>query len=342
SPTHSWTDSPGGNYGDNRNISLTSPVLNLTGMTGATLQFDHIYDLEAGWDYGHVEVSANGGTSWSTVASYSGVNHTTWETVAIEVPQLDGVANARVRFRLTSDTNTTEDGWHIDDILVRAIAPVQDFTLDASPGTAQICAGDDAQYSIIVGSISGFSSPVTLAASGQPAGSTAGFTPNPVAPPGSSLLTIGSTAGAAGGSYLVTVSGSASGSPGHAVSVLLEVGVTPAPPTLVAPPDGATGQPLRPVFEWTAAAGADAYTLEVDDDAGFGSPAISESGILGTTYVASIDLAGGTSYYWRVRSENLCGAGAGSSVFSFTTGSSLPFSDGFESGDTSAWSTTVP
>jgi hypothetical protein len=29
-------------------------------------------------------------------------------------------------------------------------------------------------------------------------------------------------------------------------------------------------------------------------------------------------------------------------VFSFTTGNPLPFSDGFESGDTSAWSNTVP
>ncbi|PWB71075.1 MAG: hypothetical protein C3F15_13140, partial [Holophagae bacterium] len=51
SPTHSWTDSPGGVYANNRNISLTSPLLDLTGMTGATLQFAHIYDLETGYDY---------------------------------------------------------------------------------------------------------------------------------------------------------------------------------------------------------------------------------------------------------------------------------------------------
>jgi hypothetical protein len=29
-------------------------------------------------------------------------------------------------------------------------------------------------------------------------------------------------------------------------------------------------------------------------------------------------------------------------VFSFTTESLMPFADGFESGDTSAWSATVP
>jgi hypothetical protein len=54
------------------------------------------------------------------------------------------------------------------------------------------------------------------------------------------------------------------------------------------------------------------------------------------------DLENATTYFWRVRSENLCGAGAASTVFSFTTGSLLPFEDGFESGDASAWSAAVP
>jgi len=120
SPTHSWTDSPGTNYADYRNVSLTSPVLDLTGMTGAALEFDHIYDLEDGYDFGYVEVSANGGTSWEAVASYNGEGHTVWETATIALPQLDGVATSRIRFRLETDSSMTFDGWHVDDILVRA------------------------------------------------------------------------------------------------------------------------------------------------------------------------------------------------------------------------------
>jgi carboxypeptidase T len=120
SPIHSWTDSPGTNYADYRNVSLTSPVLDLTGMTGATLEFDHIYDLESGYDFGYVEVSADGGTSWEAVASYTGLNHTSWETATIAMPQLDGIATARIRFRLETDSSVTADGWHVDDILVRA------------------------------------------------------------------------------------------------------------------------------------------------------------------------------------------------------------------------------
>jgi hypothetical protein len=215
-----------------------------------------------------------------------------------------------------------------------------DFTLAADPDLVQICAGDNAEYTFTVGAISGFAEPVTLAASGNPA--DASFSPNPVTPPGSSVLTISNTGGVAGGSYPITISGTAAGSPGHSVDVTLDVLVTAAPPSLTAPPDGAIEQPLRPTFQWSAAAGASSYALEVDDDPAFGSPAIDETGIAGTSFTPSSDLEEETSYHWQVRSENACGPGAASTVFSFTTGSPLPFDDGFESGDTSAWSSTVP
>jgi hypothetical protein len=119
--------------------------------------------------------------------------------------------------------------------------------------------------------------------------------------------------------------------------------VVPAPaPTLTSPANGAVNQPLRPVFQWTTAAGATSFDLEVDDDPAFGSPAISVTGVSGTSYTPTTDLDDATVYYWRVQSENLCGPGGLSTVFSFETLSLLPFEDGFESGDTSAWSSTVP
>jgi hypothetical protein len=101
--------------------------------------------------------------------------------------------------------------------------------------------------------------------------------------------------------------------------------------------NGAVNQLLRPTFQWTAAAGAVSYGLEVDDDPAFGSPAIDETEIDVTNYTPAIELDEATTYYWRVRSENLCGPGAASTTFSFTTLSLLPFEDGFEWD--SAWST---
>ena len=68
-----------------------------------------------------------------------------------------------------------------------------DFTVDATPAALDICAPDDAVYTVNVGKLGSFSGVVTLGASGTPAGTTASFSANPVTPPGSSTLTIGNT-----------------------------------------------------------------------------------------------------------------------------------------------------
>jgi hypothetical protein len=335
-----------------------------------TLQYwtyQSIEDSTSGcWDAGVLEISTDGGASWTYLQGtvmmtdpYDGTVNTSSNPLSglqgwcgdpdpwIEsVVDLDAYAGqtAQFRFRLGTDSSVGHDGWDIDDVAVQSCIPAApDFTLGASPNTIAICAGSPAAYTVDVGAISGFANDVTLSASGHPAGSTASFSPNPVTPPGSSTLTIGNTAGAAGGSYVVTVSGAATGSSGHDVDVVLDVvAAAPAAPSLTAPSNGSTDQPLRPTFEWAAVAGADSYTLEVDDDPAFGSPEISETGLAGTSFTPAFDLAAGTTYWWRVAGENLCGGGASSAIYSFTTLSLMPFDDGFESGDTSAWSATVP
>jgi hypothetical protein len=124
SPTHSWTDSPGGPYVNFVDTSLTSPVLDLSQATDVALDFKQIYDLENTYDFGHVEISANGGATWTEVASYNGEGHTgTWEAAHLALPGLAGRAQARLRFRLTSDVSITFDGWHVDDIALTAVFP---------------------------------------------------------------------------------------------------------------------------------------------------------------------------------------------------------------------------
>jgi hypothetical protein len=54
SGTHSWTDSPSGNYANNANRSLWSPFLNFSSVNSATLTFWHRYDLENGFDFGNM------------------------------------------------------------------------------------------------------------------------------------------------------------------------------------------------------------------------------------------------------------------------------------------------
>jgi len=120
SPTHSWTDSPGGDYPNGADTSLISPVLDLADLYGTRLEFWHRYELEDGWDSGTVEISTDAGSTWTGVAWYTGYSQPGWHRVVLDLPQLDGEAQARFRFRLESDVDGVADGWYVDDILLLA------------------------------------------------------------------------------------------------------------------------------------------------------------------------------------------------------------------------------
>ncbi len=136
SPTHSWTDSPG-NYGNNLNVSLTSPTFDFSGYSGITLDFWQKYITEANWDYANVQYSTDG-NNWNTVASYSG-SQSSWTQVNLSIPGLDEQANAQIRYNFTTDSNTVYDGWYVDDIAiigggpgcVSDMPPTADFSSDS-------------------------------------------------------------------------------------------------------------------------------------------------------------------------------------------------------------------
>lgn len=204
------------------------------------------------------------------------------------------------------------------------------FALVATPPRLDVCAPDPASYTVDVGQIMGFVSPVSLTVSGNPAGSNVSFSQNPVTPAGSSTLTIGNTDAAAAGSYTLTIDGNAAGATPQSRSVGLNL-FSSAPPAAVpgAPANGATGVATTPNFSWSAATQASTYTIEVATNAGFSNIVATQSGIDGTSWAAPM-LDGNTTYYWRVKAENTCGDGDWSTTFSFTTGNPpfpLPYCD---------------
>jgi hypothetical protein len=132
SPTHSWTESPGGNYSNNRNTSLTSPAIDFSQASEVQLNFSHICNSEATYDFCNVEMSDNDGANWTTIASYDGLN-TVWTDVSLGANLLAGATNARIRFRFTSDGFVTEDGWHVDDIELVGSSPACDIDVPVQP-----------------------------------------------------------------------------------------------------------------------------------------------------------------------------------------------------------------
>ncbi|HET9034333.1 MAG TPA: M14 family zinc carboxypeptidase [Dokdonella sp.] len=106
------------NYGNDLDSSLLRTI-DLTGYADSTLAFDDRCDTERNWDFGHVEYSVNNG-SWTSLYQCSG--RTSWQHNRIDLPSnTDNVGNLRLRFRLTSDSNTTRPGgWAIDNIVVES------------------------------------------------------------------------------------------------------------------------------------------------------------------------------------------------------------------------------
>ncbi len=219
-----------------------------------------------------------------------------------------------------ADDRATEGGGNNADVWTDSVALSTDFLVLPSPAAQEVCAPADAVVNVSVPGFSGFALPVTLAASGNPAGTTTGFAPNPVSPGGNSVLTIGNTGSAAAGTSTVTITGTAAGPIVHtgAVSVTIASG-NPAAPALTTPANGALNVPATPVFTWSAAAGASVYAIQVATDAGFSNVVASAVGLASPTWTSTVALNTSTAHYWRVRASNACGTGLYSSVFAFTT-----------------------
>jgi len=198
-----------------------------------------------------------------------------------------------------------------------------DFTLDVSNDPQTVCAPANASFSVEVGTQLGFTNAVSLSASGQPAGTSVAFSPNPATPGSVSTMTVSGTGSAAAGSSTITIAGAASGSPGHTTTAHLTINVgAPAAPALTSPADSSTGIDIAPTLVWQPVAGAASYTIEIATDAGFGTIVASQGGLTATSYTASA-LAPNTHYFWRVRASSTCGSGANSAVFSFTTANQI-------------------
>lgn len=216
------------------------------------------------------------------------------------------------------------------------------FTLGVTPSSQDVCAPADANYTVDIGSILGFTDPVTLSASGNPTGSTVAFGTNPVTPPNTTMMTIGNTGGATLGSSTITVTGTSGMIVQNKAVGLRLFNAAAGTSTLLTPTNGAINVALQPNFTWSAASQAASYEIQVATDNAFSNIVASASGLAGTTY-SPAPLASNSIFYWRVRATNPCGTGSYSSTFSFQTlplpgdcplGSAINtlFSDNFESG----------
>ena len=93
----------------------------------SALTFTTRQGLEDGFDFGYVEVSTDGGTTYTTIASYTGPADAIEPTTVFEGTRTVNLSqfagqSIKVRFRVTSDAFNIGQpaGWYIDDIAITA------------------------------------------------------------------------------------------------------------------------------------------------------------------------------------------------------------------------------
>jgi hypothetical protein len=126
SPSHSITESPNGDYGNNLEIYATLNSVNLSGYTEASLSFWTKYALESGYDYMWLEISTNG-SNWIELDEFNG-NQNSWQQKTYSLNDYLGEPYVVIRFHFYSDVYITEDGMYIDD-----------FEINAEGGGLQLC-----------------------------------------------------------------------------------------------------------------------------------------------------------------------------------------------------------
>lgn len=222
---------------------------------------------------------------------------------------LQGLPAAGI-WTLTVTDNFAEDGGAINDWGLE-ICTIDDLSITPINSDIELCVGATATFDLAVGGA--FAGPVELTASGLPAGATAIFSANP-APPGQ-LITVTIENINAAGSYLLDIDAS-DGEASATTAVDVTVAPLPDAPALVIPADGQTGVPLNAFLDWSAAANAGGYLLQVGADPDL-QDLIFEQSLNNTNFtLANLDF--GATYYWRIMAENDCGQ-TPSTVSSFTT-----------------------
>ncbi len=143
-----WATELQGNYPNHASGTLLSPSFHLTAGTRPVLQFQAWLDSQPFADFARLELTPDGGATWSPLQSLSG----SMRAYALKSYDLSAYAGSSVhiRFRFTSDASNTRAGWYVDDFSItdltksiRFLIPDQDADGDGLTNAEEIASGTD-------------------------------------------------------------------------------------------------------------------------------------------------------------------------------------------------------
>lgn len=262
------------------------------------------------------------------VQAAAGVPNTGSATITVPV----GVATTNARIMVKGAGNIFY-AINSANITIQEAEFVMNFANNAANpptlSTQSNCAPGTLTYEFTYNTYLGYADTTTFSATGNPAGTTATFSPATAVADGTVVtMTVSGITDAMVGSHSITITGN--GTATYTTDVTLNVySNTIAAATLTAPVDGATDVMSDYVLQWDADVNVTSYLVEISDDAAFGNIVESNTSMTNTYTATSLDVD--TQYYWRVTPSNNCATGTASTAFNFTTANII--CDSFNSTD---------
>jgi hypothetical protein len=150
SGTKVWGTVLGANYANCADYRLDIPPVSLVNMTSATLRCWNWYRAEASYDGGNLQVSTDGGVTWTIIqptGGYGGNLTGSCNTLAGQ-QGFQGISSGwvekvfpldpyigqwvRLRFRFGADSGVVDRGWYLDDLSLVG-QPAATGVLDGDP-----------------------------------------------------------------------------------------------------------------------------------------------------------------------------------------------------------------
>jgi len=234
----------------------------------------------------------------------------------VTIPNVPGTTN---RIMVKGYDHIFYDLSNVNFTITEAVST---FSVAYSPAgggqNIDACASQGVTFTIPYTAFNGFAGAATFSVTGQPAGTTATFSPETISASGDVTLTLSDMESTPNGLYSLLVSVTADGTTKTVPLYVRIYGNDFVPVSLTAPADNTAALATSVGLTWESQSNATSYKVEVALDEAFAFP-IAITTVTGTSYQLT-NLTEGTTYFWRVQPINDCATGAYSTVNSFRTG----------------------
>ncbi len=186
------------------------------------------------------------------------------------------------------------------------------FTNPAGPAVSSCPAPATMSINLGTNSIGGFTNPITLSATaGVPGGTNVSFTTNPVIPGNSSIVNLNNASSLSPGSYVITITGTASGATTQTINLTYTITAGAGPSITANPATQTVCAGVNTSFSITSAATGFQWQLSTT---GAGGPwtNISNGGVYSNATTATLNITGAlatmNTYQYRCVASIICGS----------------------------------